>query len=113
MEDSADSSSHAVVLSGGVLKATRHRVIKPPVDQEDYIRYILIHFARAKLDLPLNPIFESPLVKAEGKHPFQDRIDAGDQAPTQGEWLKERIKRTGNELCESRLATSEGLEIRN
>lgn len=87
-------------LSGGLFKATRHRVMRPPNDQADIIRYILIHFARVRRDLPLNPIWDSPLVAASGKNAFQARLDAGEQAPTQDEWLKERIKRTGNELCE-------------
>ena len=72
----------------------------PPNDQADIIRYILIHFARVRRDLPLNPVWDSPLVAKLGKNAFQDRIDAGGQAPTQDEWLRERIKRTGNELCE-------------
>lgn len=88
-------------LTGGVFKATRHRVIRPPADQADIIRYILIHFARTRRDLLLNPILESPLVARLGKNEFQERIDAGGQAPTQDEWLRERIRRTGNELCES------------
>lgn len=88
-------------LTGGVFKATRHRVIRPPNDQADIIRYILIHFARVRRDLELNPLWESPVVSASGKNEFQDRIDAGGRAPTQDEWLRERIKRTGNELCES------------
>lgn len=87
-------------LTGGLFKATRHRVMRPPNDQSDIIRYILIHFARVRRDLPLNPIWDSPLVAKLGKNAFQDRIDAGGQAPTQDEWLRERIKRTGNELCE-------------
>ncbi|CED82662.1 Iron/ascorbate family oxidoreductases [Phaffia rhodozyma] len=85
-------------LSGGVLKATRHRVIRPPSDQADIIRYILIHFARAAPDTMLNPIAESPLAQREGKNAFQSRIDQGGRAPTQEEWLKERIRRTGKEL---------------
>ncbi|RSH86304.1 uncharacterized protein EHS24_004546 [Apiotrichum porosum] len=88
-------------LSGGVFKATRHRVVRPPLDQADLIRYILIHFARTRRDLPLNPIWESPVVKAAGTNPFQDRIDAGGKAPTQDEWLRERIRRTGNSYAPS------------
>jgi isopenicillin N synthase-like dioxygenase len=91
------------VLSGGLFKATRHRVIRPPPDQANIIRYILIHFARVKRDLVLEPIWDSPLVKQSGKNAFQDRIDAGGKAPTQDEWLRERIRRTGNELCELHL----------
>ncbi|ORY28178.1 Clavaminate synthase-like protein [Naematelia encephala] len=87
-------------LTGGVFKATRHRVVRPPSDQANINRYILIHFARVRRDLVLNPIWDSPLVKAKGKHSFQERIDAGGSAPTQDEWLRERIRRTGRELCE-------------
>ncbi|KAL1407808.1 hypothetical protein Q8F55_007243 [Vanrija albida] len=84
-------------LSGGLFKATRHRVVRPPPDQQQLIRYILIHFARTRRDLPLDPIWDSPVVKAHGKNQFQDRIDAGGAAPTQDEWLRERIRRTGHE----------------
>ncbi|WRT68845.1 uncharacterized protein IL334_005826 [Kwoniella shivajii] len=95
-------------LTGGVFKATRHRVIRPPPDQANIIRYILIHFARAARNLELNPIWESPLIKARGKNSFQDRIDAGGRAPTQDEWLRERIKRTGHELYDNNRKTAEG-----
>lgn len=37
-------------------------------------------------------------MKAHGKNAFQDRLDQGKKAPTQDEWLRERIKRTGHEL---------------
>lgn len=92
--------ANGTVLTGGVFKATRHRVIRPPSDQANIMRYILIHFARARLDLPLEPIWDSPVVKAKGVHPFQDRIAAGERVPTQEEWLRERIRRTGKELCQ-------------
>ncbi|WWC98777.1 hypothetical protein V866_005670 [Kwoniella sp. B9012] len=95
-------------LTGGVFKATRHRVIRPPPDQADIIRYILIHFARVKRDLELNPIWESPLVQAHGKNAFQDRIDNGGKAPTQDEWLRERIRRTGHELYDDNKKSKNG-----
>ncbi|WWC72411.1 uncharacterized protein I206_106373 [Kwoniella pini CBS 10737] len=95
-------------LTGGVFKATRHRVIRPPSDQADIIRYILIHFARVKRDLELNPIWESPLVKEKGKNAFQDRIENGGKAPTQDEWLRERIRRTGHELYDNNKKTAQG-----
>jgi len=88
-------------LSGGVFKATRHRVIRPPPDQSNIIRYILIHFARTRLDLPLNPLWDSPVVQRLGTNAFQDRIDEGGSAPTQDEWLRERIRRTGRELYDN------------
>ncbi|KAG7530529.1 hypothetical protein FFLO_04955 [Filobasidium floriforme] len=101
-------------LSGGVLKATRHRVIRPPDDQAGLVRYVLIHFARAKLDVRLDPIWESPVVKREGKHAFQNRIDSGEPAPTQGEWLEERIRRTGKEQYdEKKNPTGSGLVREN
>ncbi|WWD21543.1 hypothetical protein CI109_106029 [Kwoniella shandongensis] len=95
-------------LTGGVFKATRHRVIRPPPDQVNIIRYILIHFARVRRDLPLEPIWDSPLVKREGKNVFQDRIDAGGKAPTQDEWLRERIRRTGRELYDNKQKQQNG-----
>jgi len=87
-------------LTGGVLKATRHRVVRPPLDQKDYIRYILINFARANYDVELKPIEDSPVVRREGKHAFPERVTAGGRAPTQGEWLAERIKGVQRRLDE-------------
>ncbi|KAK0188764.1 hypothetical protein F5146DRAFT_959339 [Armillaria mellea] len=95
-------------LTGGVLKATRHRVVRPPTDQSDITRLILIHFARARGSLVLNPLYESPIVKRDGVHAFQDRIDAGERAPTQAEWLAERIKRTGHEEYTEHKKPGEG-----
>ncbi|KAK8847452.1 hypothetical protein IAR55_005310 [Kwoniella newhampshirensis] len=77
-------------LTGGVFKATRHRVIRPPSDQANLIRYILIHFARVRRNLPLEPIWDSPLVKREGKTVFP------------------RIRRTGNELYDNNKKTQNG-----
>lgn len=101
-------SDFLLVLTGGVLKATRHRVIRPPTDQSDITRLILIHFARARRALVLNPLYESPIVKRDGVHAFQDRIDAGERAPTQAEWLAERIKRTGHEEYTEHKKPGEG-----
>ncbi|KAJ5907559.1 hypothetical protein N7495_000241 [Penicillium taxi] len=87
-------------LTGGVLKATRHRVVRPPKDQRDWIRYILINFARARYDVELKPIEGSPVVQREGKHAFPERVATGGRAPTQGEWLAERIKGVQKRLGE-------------
>jgi len=62
----------------------------------------LIHFARAAPDVELNAIAESPVVQREGKNSFQSRINEGGRAPTQKEWLEERIRRTGNELYDDK-----------
>ncbi|KAI9925406.1 hypothetical protein MW887_005787 [Aspergillus wentii] len=50
------------LLTGGLFKATIHRVVKPPVDQEREKRIGVIYFSRPDDDQMLQPI-ESPLLQ--------------------------------------------------
>lgn len=52
-------------LSGGFLKSTVHRVIRPPEDQADKPRLGLIYFARPEAKVTLKPI-TSPLLERLG-----------------------------------------------
>ncbi|PYH93103.1 Clavaminate synthase-like protein [Aspergillus ellipticus CBS 707.79] len=50
------------LLTGGLFKATIHRVVKPPTDQEHHKRIGVIYFSRPDDDQLLQPI-ESPLLQ--------------------------------------------------
>lgn len=52
-------------LSGGYLKSTVHRVVRPPEDQAGRARLSLIYFARPEAKVVLRPV-ESPLLKRLG-----------------------------------------------
>jgi len=51
--------------SGGYLRSTIHRVVRPPEDQASKSRMSLIYFARPQADMKLRPV-ESPLLKRLG-----------------------------------------------
>ena len=52
-------------LSGGYLKSTVHRVVRPPRDQADKARLSLIYFARPEAKTELAPV-KSPLLQRLG-----------------------------------------------
>lgn len=52
-------------LSGGYLKSTVHRVVRPPPDQADKPRLSLIYFARPEAKVLLSPV-KSPLLQRLG-----------------------------------------------
>lgn len=52
-------------LSGGYLKSTVHRVVRPPEDQADKSRLSLIYFARPEANIVLEPV-SSPLLQRIG-----------------------------------------------
>lgn len=52
-------------LSGGYLKSTVHRVVRPPADQADRPRLGLIYFARPEANTLLQPV-DSPLLRRLG-----------------------------------------------
>jgi isopenicillin N synthase-like dioxygenase len=54
-------------LSGGYLKSTVHRVIRPPEDQTSRSRLSLIYFARPEAKITLKPV-DSPLLRQLGLH---------------------------------------------
>jgi len=67
------------LLTGGLFKATIHRVVKPPADQEREKRIGVIYFARPVDEQRLEPI-ESPLLKRFGiDKPLDETVyDMGD-----------------------------------
>ncbi|RDW76155.1 hypothetical protein BP5796_06976 [Coleophoma crateriformis] len=54
------------LLTGGLFKATIHRVVQPPVDQRHLRRIGVIYFARPSDDRLLEPIENSPLLQRLG-----------------------------------------------
>ncbi|KIJ34122.1 hypothetical protein M422DRAFT_182469 [Sphaerobolus stellatus SS14] len=75
-------------MSGGILKGTMHRVVRPPHDQIHYRRLGIFHFAHFIDGIPLN-LFDFEKVHREG-HQFFEGV-----APTSDEWEKNRIKSYG------------------
>ncbi|KAI1484926.1 gibberellin 2-oxidase [Biscogniauxia mediterranea] len=62
-------------LTGGLFKATIHRVVTPPKDQRHLRRIGVIYFARPADDRELVPIENSPLLQRLGADkPIDDRV---------------------------------------
>ncbi|KAK1635686.1 hypothetical protein BDP81DRAFT_322326 [Colletotrichum phormii] len=62
------------LLTGGLFRATVHRVVKPPSDQERAKRRGIIYFARPMDDQGLRPL-DSPLLQTLGLHePLDEKI---------------------------------------
>ncbi|KAF5393085.1 hypothetical protein D9757_001267 [Collybiopsis confluens] len=93
------------LLSGGLYRATIHRVIQPPKDQRSYTRLGIFYFSLANDDVKLAPLAESPVLQRVGiKRRFPDS-----EAPTSKEWRKARTAAYGqSDLKESR--TEKGVE---
>ncbi|KAJ4469880.1 hypothetical protein J3R30DRAFT_3713143 [Lentinula aciculospora] len=92
-------------LSGGLYRATIHRVIQPPKDQRQYSRLGIFYFSLADDDVKLAPLTESPILQRVGiKRRFEDS-----KAPTSAEWRKARTAAYGqSDLKESE--TEKGVE---
>ncbi|PPQ92506.1 hypothetical protein CVT25_010339 [Psilocybe cyanescens] len=75
-------------MSGGILKGTMHRVVRPPADQVALRRLGLYHFAHFVDGVPLD-LVDSKKVKEEGRVLFDGKI------PTSDEWERSRIKSFG------------------
>lgn len=54
------------VLTGGLYKATIHRVVTPPADQAGELRVGLFYFSRANDDYVMLPMAGSPVLKRLG-----------------------------------------------
>ncbi|CZR55484.1 related to iron/ascorbate family oxidoreductases [Phialocephala subalpina] len=74
-------------LSGGYLKSTVHRVVRPPEDQNQKPRLSLIYFARPEADVRLVPV-RSPLLERLG---LQKEVEEGLGGVTAEEWARARI----------------------
>ena len=78
-------------LSGGYYKATIHRVVQPPEDQQGYERLGLFYFTLPDDKVVLAPNRESPVLQKQGIEPrFEDA-----EAPTMEQWRKGRASRYG------------------
>ncbi|KAJ7450793.1 Clavaminate synthase-like protein [Mycena latifolia] len=88
-------------LSGGYYKATIHRVVQPPVDQQNYTRLGLFYFSMADDAVKLVPFSESPVLKRVGIV----RRCADEDAPTMEAWRKGRTSAYGQSQLK---ATGEG-----
>ncbi|KAJ6454504.1 hypothetical protein C8R47DRAFT_1228655 [Mycena vitilis] len=53
-------------LSGGRYRATIHRVVQPPADQQSYTRLGLFYFAMTDDAVKLAPLAESPILQRVG-----------------------------------------------
>jgi isopenicillin N synthase-like dioxygenase len=63
------------LLTGGLFKATIHRVVQPPHDQRHLRRIGVIYFSRPADDRTLIPIENSPLLKRLGADkPPEERV---------------------------------------
>ncbi|VUC32954.1 unnamed protein product [Clonostachys rosea] len=74
-------------MSGGYLKSTIHRVIRPPEEQAQKPRLSLIYFARPEADINLAPV-SSPLLQRLG---LQDAGTQFSHPVTAQEWAEARI----------------------
>lgn len=78
-------------LSGGRYKATIHRVVQPPVDQQGYERVGAFYFAFPDENVKLVPLAESPVLQRVGI----TRRFADAEAPTVTAWRKGRTAAYG------------------
>ncbi|KII91724.1 hypothetical protein PLICRDRAFT_51855 [Plicaturopsis crispa FD-325 SS-3] len=75
-------------MSGGILKGTVHRVVRPPGDQVNYRRLGVFHFAHFISGIPLD-LLPSAKVQTEGHKIFEGKV------PTSDEWESARVKTYG------------------
>lgn len=82
-------------VSGGYIKPTIHRVVKPPVDQADLMRLGVFYFAFFNGDTRLEPIRESPVVQESLRIRGEEGFFMGVEAPTSASWEQLRVKAYG------------------
>ncbi|KZV83770.1 Clavaminate synthase-like protein [Exidia glandulosa HHB12029] len=82
-------------LSGGILKATIHRVVQPPPDQRGYTRLGVFYFAMTDDTVKL-----APLVKRDG---IQPRFTE-ENAPTMADWRTARTRAYGQSVLKKNEA---------
>ncbi|KAK7036060.1 flavonol synthase/flavanone 3-hydroxylase [Favolaschia claudopus] len=75
-------------MSGGILKGTMHRVIRPPPDQVHLRRLGVFHFAQLRHGTSLD-LVPSEKVRKEGHRIFEAEI------PTSDQWEMTRVKSYG------------------
>lgn len=74
-------------LSGGFLKSTVHRVVRPPPDQVDQPRLGLIYFARPEAAVQMKPV-RSPLLERLGFQISESEIKAMEGVTAEGDLLQ-------------------------
>ncbi|KAG6919448.1 hypothetical protein DXG01_006331, partial [Tephrocybe rancida] len=78
-------------LSGGFYRATIHRVVQPPKDQQQATRLGVFYFCMSDDDVTLAPLAASPVLKRIGiTRRFEDSA-----APTMEAWRKGRTSQYG------------------
>ncbi|KAL0571836.1 hypothetical protein V5O48_010132 [Marasmius crinis-equi] len=85
-------------LSGGVYKATIHRVVQPPSDQRNVTRLGVYYFNLFDDDVKLAPLTSSPIVQQHRLQTTQAKRfeDDPEKAPTQKDWRLGRTLAYGN-----------------
>ncbi|BGP19606.1 Putative flavonol synthase [Rhodosporidiobolus nylandii] len=91
--NSADILSFA---TGGYIKSTIHRVIRPPEDQAHVPRHGLFYFSRAAHDWPTNLIAPSPLLERLGIY--------HEETEEKKKWEQKIV--TGLDFCRARVKHS-------
>ncbi|GAA5941694.1 uncharacterized protein JCM15063_002644 [Sporobolomyces koalae] len=76
--------------SGGYLKSTIHRVIRPPEDQAHVPRVGLFYFSRAAWDYPANKIAPSPVLERLGI--YKPDVTSTDDVISGFEFTRARVK---------------------
>ncbi|KAJ7178169.1 Clavaminate synthase-like protein [Mycena filopes] len=90
-------------LSGGYYRATIHRVVQPPIDQQTHTRLGLFYFAMTDDAVKLAPLSASPVLQRAGI--AQARLKDDAEAPTMEAWRKGRTSAYGQSQLK---ATEEG-----
>jgi isopenicillin N synthase-like dioxygenase len=70
-------------LSGGFLKSTVHRVVRPPLDQAEKPRLGLIYFARPEAAIRMEPV-KSPLLQRLGIQVSEEHLKALEGVTAEG-----------------------------
>ncbi|KAF5344172.1 hypothetical protein D9757_014997 [Collybiopsis confluens] len=79
-------------LSGGLYRATIHRVIQPPKDQRGFTRLGIFYFCMTDDDIRLAPITSSPVLQRIG---IKRRFVRDEEAPLMRDWRKARTSAYG------------------
>lgn len=74
-------------LSGGYLKSTVHRVVRPPEDQAGRPRLSLIYFARPEAKVILEPV-DSPLLRRIGLGERSEKERFARRVTAEGKWRR-------------------------
>lgn len=82
-------------VSGGYIKPTIHRVVKPPVDQAELMRLGVFYFAFFNADTKLDPIRESPVVQEALRIRSGEGFFKESEVPTSATWEQMRVRAYG------------------